>query len=168
MYRRDVYAPDKRRRSDKVYPDRSNRIIVNSEDSFKFCYRFKDMEEVPNVLSLGNLNLCIRYFIKGRENSYYVKKNGTDLLNCILIDDQKLLKAVIEDHKLGEGDLFAEFNIYFKDFEFAPAIAVTKYVKDTGVTLINPTKMEGLKLDNGLPTYNEATGETKTDRYGFN
>jgi hypothetical protein len=121
-------------------------------------------------ISLANLNIEIKYFIKGRSEYYLVKKYKTDLLNCILIDDQKVLKAIIENPGLGEGDLFAEFNFYFDDFEFADTVAISQYVVDTKVTLIDPTKITELKLSTNrdfsksLIAYDENTGEV----YGVN
>lgn len=162
MYRRDIYEQDKK---PVILPDRSNRVILSINDDFKFCYRFLNNNELNTDISLANLNIKIKYFIKGREEYYLVKKYKTDLLNCILIDDQKVLKAIIEKPGLGEGDLFAEFNLYFDDFEFADTVAISQYVVDTRVTLVDPVKITELKtyaapkLSNALIAFDEETGE---------
>lgn len=118
--------------------DESGRIVFYTTDDFKLVYQFVDSRFQPPVLiPLDCFELSIKYFVKGRPEIYQVVKRGINLVNCVIIEEDSVIKAILDNHGLHAGHLFAEFTFKFPDPDFPDRFGTSVCLEDTGITLIN-------------------------------
>jgi len=106
-------------------------------DSFKLVYRFTSQLDPAYNVPMDDFDVRIKYYTKYRDGSYEVVKQGTTLVNCIVLWDKSILKAIFDDYKLEAGELWMDVIIESYDFEYPDRRSKHTYTLDTGITLID-------------------------------
>lgn len=115
-------------------------VKFDVRDSIKIIYSFRNLNYYPEYLiPLKKVNFVIKFYIKGKQEEFIVKKISTDLTNCILGDRSDVV-CLLKDHGLGSGKLMADIRVTWEDEDFIDGINVENYIHDLNIILIDNSK----------------------------
>lgn len=117
-------------------PRSSEPFRFNVNDSLKLNYQFINRNYRPALyIPLDSFDLEITYYIKGRPETYSVTKKGRQSSNCILIPKKSIIKAILDNHGLKAGYLYADFKFYYMDLDMHDRTAESIVTKFTNIIL---------------------------------
>lgn len=117
-------------------PKSSEPFRFNINESIKLNYQFLNHNYRPALyIPLDTFDLEITYYTKGRPETFTVSKRGRQSSNCILIPHKSIIKAILSNHGLKAGYLYADFKFHYMDLDMPDRTAESTVTKFTNIIL---------------------------------
>lgn len=115
-----------------------SRLVLDINDDFKLIFVFTDNQTTPpSLIPMDLFDLFIDFYIEGKDAVYKVAKRGKSLVNCMINPKESTLKAIIDNHRLPSGNLWARFEFQFPDRDYPDGYGRSIVTQDMGITLVD-------------------------------